>query len=249
MEPFAGKELAATAPAATRGRRLARRGTAAAAVIPDAVFFQIGEIPVAGPEDLSKIVVCSAVGVAVSDEKSDRCARRLLRRPRRGSPPGLPLFLDVEALGPPGLRRSSSAWMSPSPRASLGGQPSMTAPMAFPCDSPNVVTLKSTPKVLPGHGAASFSVSFSSCLHPSDRPPAVRRSRPQSRQDPSPPWRRQRRQRPVNRQALRQDLFDLRERPGPGERWTLQRAVFHLCSSEGQGSSHRPEARRTGPLP
>src|SRR5687768_3398911 len=49
----------------------------------------------------------------------------------------------------PGLRRSRSRWMSSSDKARPGGQPSTTQPMAGPCDSPNDVTQKSLPKVLP----------------------------------------------------------------------------------------------------
>ena len=49
----------------------------------------------------------------------------------------------------PGRRRSSSGWMSASDRAMPGGQPSITQPMAGPCDSPKFVTWKRWPKVLP----------------------------------------------------------------------------------------------------
>src|SRR5262245_28676440 len=49
----------------------------------------------------------------------------------------------------PGLRRSRSGWMSASDKGSRGGQPSTTAPVAPPCDSPHVVTRKSCPQVLP----------------------------------------------------------------------------------------------------
>src|SRR5512136_1636548 len=69
-------------------------------------------------------------------------------------------FLDVEALWAPGLRRSNSDWMSASLRSRFGGQPSMTAPRAFPCDSPNVVTLKSEPKVLPDMGSSPLDFLF-----------------------------------------------------------------------------------------
>ncbi len=47
----------------------------------------------------------------------------------------------------PGLRRSSSRWISAASSGSPGGQPSITAPMAGPCDSPQVVTRKYLPKV------------------------------------------------------------------------------------------------------
>src|SRR6185503_13719494 len=49
----------------------------------------------------------------------------------------------------PGLRRSRSGWMSASESAIPGGQPSITQPIAGPCDSPKVVTVKSVPRVLP----------------------------------------------------------------------------------------------------
>src|SRR5689334_1392319 len=49
----------------------------------------------------------------------------------------------------PGTRRSRSGWMSASESARRGGQPSTTAPMPVPCDSPQVVTRKSWPQVLP----------------------------------------------------------------------------------------------------
>jgi hypothetical protein len=39
--------------------------------------------------------------------------------------------------------------MSPSVSVIPGGQPSTTHPIAGPCDSPNVVTVKSVPRVLP----------------------------------------------------------------------------------------------------
>jgi hypothetical protein len=40
-----------------------------------------------------------------------------------------------------------------------GGQPSITTPMPPPCDSPNVVTRNSWPKVLPMSGYSSTAVS------------------------------------------------------------------------------------------
>src|SRR4029453_11346464 len=49
----------------------------------------------------------------------------------------------------PGRRRSSSGWMSASDSVIPGGQPSITQPMAGPCDSPKLVTWKRWPKVLP----------------------------------------------------------------------------------------------------
>src|SRR5687767_9846857 len=48
----------------------------------------------------------------------------------------------------PGARRSSSGWMSAGERGRRGGQPSTTAPMAGPWDSPQVVTVNVWPKVL-----------------------------------------------------------------------------------------------------
>ena len=54
----------------------------------------------------------------------------------------------------PGLRRSSSRWMSEAARATPGGQPSTTQPIAGPCDSPNDVTRNSVPSVLPDMGDA-----------------------------------------------------------------------------------------------
>src|SRR3989344_9394152 len=39
--------------------------------------------------------------------------------------------------------------MSASDRAMPGGQPSMTQPMAGPCDSPKLVTVNKRPRVLP----------------------------------------------------------------------------------------------------
>src|SRR5213594_4676826 len=58
------------------------------------------------------------------------------------------LRCDTSALCP-GARRSRSGWMSPSDRGSRGGQPSTTAPVAPPCDSPQVVTRKRRPQLLP----------------------------------------------------------------------------------------------------
>src|SRR5271155_3570538 len=49
----------------------------------------------------------------------------------------------------PGRRRSRSTWISASVSAMPGGQPSITQPIAGPCDSPKFVTVKSVPKVLP----------------------------------------------------------------------------------------------------
>src|SRR5437588_10948688 len=49
----------------------------------------------------------------------------------------------------PGFLRSRSGWMSASLSTIPGGQPSTTQPIAGPCDSPNVVTVKSVPSVLP----------------------------------------------------------------------------------------------------
>src|SRR5262245_21889581 len=48
----------------------------------------------------------------------------------------------------PGRRRSNSNWISDSLSSICGGQPSMTAPTPPPCDSPQVVTRKSCPKLL-----------------------------------------------------------------------------------------------------
>src|SRR5262245_46536185 len=53
----------------------------------------------------------------------------------------------------PGRRRSRSGWMSASDKGRRGGQPSTTAPMAPPWDSPQVVTRKSVPKVFPMAGS------------------------------------------------------------------------------------------------
>ena len=49
----------------------------------------------------------------------------------------------------PGRRRSSCFWMSASVKARRDGQPSITAPMAGPCDSPNVVTTNTLPNEFP----------------------------------------------------------------------------------------------------
>ncbi|OPY22913.1 MAG: hypothetical protein A4E23_00653 [Methanomethylovorans sp. PtaU1.Bin073] len=55
----------------------------------------------------------------------------------------------VEALLCPGLRLSSSFCITEVSRDSPAGVPSTTTPRALPCDSPQVVTLKTVPKVLP----------------------------------------------------------------------------------------------------
>src|SRR6218665_3396060 len=52
----------------------------------------------------------------------------------------------------PGRRGSNSGWMSASDRAMPGGHPSITQPMAGPCDSPKLVTRNRVPKVLPDMG-------------------------------------------------------------------------------------------------
>src|SRR6516165_12386480 len=49
----------------------------------------------------------------------------------------------------PGRRRSSSRWISATAIGRRGGQPSTITPTAGPCDSPNVVTRNSSPKLLP----------------------------------------------------------------------------------------------------
>ncbi|MOA56031.1 hypothetical protein D3C78_1799380 [compost metagenome] len=49
----------------------------------------------------------------------------------------------------PGLRRSSSAWMSASDRVMPGGQPSTMQPIPGPWLSPNEVTVNSRPMLLP----------------------------------------------------------------------------------------------------
>jgi len=61
----------------------------------------------------------------------------------------------------PGLRRSSSAWMSASQIASPGGQPSTMQPIAGPWDSPKEVTVKSVPRVLPDMGLAGVNSTAS----------------------------------------------------------------------------------------
>jgi hypothetical protein len=48
----------------------------------------------------------------------------------------------------PGLRRSSSAWISAASRGIMGGHPSMTQPSAGPWLSPKVVTRNRWPNVL-----------------------------------------------------------------------------------------------------
>src|SRR5258705_416569 len=48
-----------------------------------------------------------------------------------------------------GLPRARSGWISASESAMPGGQPAITQPIAGPCDSPNVVTVKRVPRVLP----------------------------------------------------------------------------------------------------
>src|SRR5205814_9154855 len=52
----------------------------------------------------------------------------------------------------PGLRRSSSRWMWAASSKSPGGQPSITHPIAGPCDSPKEVTQNNLPNVLPDMG-------------------------------------------------------------------------------------------------
>src|SRR5216117_2786643 len=54
----------------------------------------------------------------------------------------------------PGFLRSRSGWMSFSLSSIPGGQPSTTQPIAGPCDSPKVVTVKSVPRVLPDMDAS-----------------------------------------------------------------------------------------------
>src|SRR3989441_4074865 len=77
----------------------------------------------------------------------------------------------------PGARRSRSGWMSASDRGSRGGQPSTTAPVAPPCDSPQVVTRKRRPQVLPmrrGYVPRSSNSKLEPHLHacpPPDRSP------------------------------------------------------------------------------
>ncbi len=131
---------------------LARRLPAAAAVIADAVFVPIGVIGVPGPERVGDARVVLAARVLVADQKRDRRAGRdafehagedfdrvrlpALRHMARG--PGLApveVALDVGRIS-----------------ARPGGQPSTTQPIAGPCDSPNDVTQKSLPNVLPDIG-------------------------------------------------------------------------------------------------
>jgi hypothetical protein len=59
-------------------------------------------------------------------------------------------FRRVLAADIPGRLRLSIDWMIPSFKGILGGQPSMTTPIPFPCDSPQVVILNNFPKVFPG---------------------------------------------------------------------------------------------------
>src|SRR5688572_11672167 len=49
----------------------------------------------------------------------------------------------------PGRRRSRSRWISARSTGTRGGHPSMTTPIAGPCDSPQVEIVNSLPKVLP----------------------------------------------------------------------------------------------------
>ena len=67
----------------------------------------------------------------------------------------------------PGLRRSSSGWMSASDSVIPGGQPSTTQPIAGPWLSPKDVTVKSLPSVLPDMGKtrinSSASLTYAPC--------------------------------------------------------------------------------------
>src|ERR1700757_340562 len=59
--------------------------------------------------------------------------------------------------------------MSASTSDMPGGQPSITQPMAGPCDSPNVVTVKSVPRVLPDMDVAFGNQCGETDIMPVDR--------------------------------------------------------------------------------
>jgi len=132
---------------------LARRGTAAAAIIAQAVFGLIGEVGMAGTKlvlDLgivfgaSVFSINSAIGVpVVTCTPVSGCAitpDRILTASAS--------WRWVVKRDCPGRRRSRSRWMSASTSGISGGQPSTTQPIAIPWLSPKVVTRNMWPKVL-----------------------------------------------------------------------------------------------------
>ena len=84
------------------------------------------------------------------------------RTRRRGSRPCRPRCRCVTWREVPGLRRSSSGWMSASASAMPGGQPSTTQPIAGPWLSPNEVTQIELAERVAGHEGRAVVESRSS---------------------------------------------------------------------------------------
>jgi hypothetical protein len=150
-----GMTLRATAPAATRDRRLARRGAPAAAIVADAVFRVIGEVGMAGAVLVADVAIVLGALVDILDHQHDRRAGGALAAgPLILEDAGQDLHrvrflaLGGEArLAGPALVEEDLESLPPS-AANPGGQPSTTQPMAGPWLSPKVVTRKRWPKVL-----------------------------------------------------------------------------------------------------
>jgi hypothetical protein len=113
------------------------------------VLLRVDVVGMPRPKGLGNIAVVLAALILIADQQGDRRARRAaLEDPERiSTSSGSRRCVTWREV--PGLRRSSSAWMSAALIASPGGQPSTTQPIAGPCDSPNEVTANRVPMVLP----------------------------------------------------------------------------------------------------
>src|SRR5690606_35546778 len=124
-------------------------------------------------------------------------------------------------------------------------QPSMTAPSAKPWDSPNVVTLKSAPKVLP-----DMRLPPALSLPPRSRIFRHRGGDLRGNARGGFPRRvdGQIGQGTVNRQALRQHPLDFFQRAGPGQRGPLRAVLLLAPDPERQGPRVGPQPHEFPPL-
>ena len=147
----AARSFCAIAPAATRPSGLARARAAAAGDGADAVLRVVGVVGVAraGKRGRSRRSPGSRAS-CVADEHRDRGAERQPVEDARQDLDVVVLLAlaDEPALaGPPAIELGAAR--RPRASGSRGGQPSMTTPRPGPCDSPNVVTRNSSPKLDP----------------------------------------------------------------------------------------------------
>ena len=140
----------ATAPAATIGAVRRAEARPPPRGIAQAVLLQVGVVGVARAEGLRDLAVVLAALVGVADQQADRRAGGLaFVDAREDLHPVRFLALGDVAAGARDGAGPGRAGCRLRDSSMPGGQPSITQPMAGPCDSPKLVTANRVPKVLP----------------------------------------------------------------------------------------------------